>query len=110
MLDFMRGRRPDITPAQAVASLPVLATLGHVVGLYELSKEKRETLEKTIPWTLVLIGADTFLRIGRNVGGRRVWDELADSVEGGFDLLTPPTEEELAEAERLEMTGAETEA
>jgi hypothetical protein len=105
----MRGKRPDITPAQAIASLPVLAALGHVLGVYELSKAKREALEKMIPWAIVLIGADAFLRIGRNVGGWRVWDELADSVEGGFDLLTPPTEEELAEAERLERTGAEAE-
>ena len=110
MFDYMRGRRPDITPAQALASLPALATLGHVLGLYELSKERREALESTMPWSLVLIGADAFLRIGRNVGRERAWDELADSVVGGFDLLSPPTEEELEEAERLEMMGAETEA
>lgn len=109
MFDSMRGRRPDLTPAQLLASLPTLAALGHVAGLYELSKEKRETLAHTIPWSLALIGADAFLRLGRNVGTRRAWDEPVDSIEGGFDLLTPPTEEELAEAERLETIGAEAE-
>ena len=110
MLDFMRGKRPDFTAAQAIASLPVLATLGHALGVRELSKDRREALEKTIPWALVLIGADALLRTGRNLGARRIWDEPADLIEGGFDLLTPPTEEELAEAERLEMMGAEAEA
>lgn len=100
MFRFARGRRPDITPVQLLAAVPLVIALLAVVGVFELSDAELEALNKAVQLAFALLIADAVIRIGRNISGGR--SELADEIEGGDLLLRPPTEEELAEAERLE--------
>jgi hypothetical protein len=106
MLETLRGRRPDVTPAQLLAAIPMVVALLAVLGVFDLEADEREALKYALYWSFVLLAADALIRIGRNFASRQEgWDE----VEGGLDLLIPPTEEDLAEAERLEAEAAELE-
>jgi hypothetical protein len=107
MFTFLRGRYPDVTPVQVVAAIPIFILLLWVLGAFDLSSDEKDGLMKAVDWSFVLIGADAVLRIGRNLGRRR-WFEGPYDLEGGDALLHPPSEEELAEAERLEQMAEET--
>jgi hypothetical protein len=107
MFRWLYGRRPDLTPAQMVAAIPVLILLLWVLGAFDLSRDEQHGLIKAVEWGFVLIGADAVIRVGRNVASRGRLESPYD-VEGGDLLLRPPTEEELAEAERLEQLAEET--
>lgn len=100
MFRFARGRRPDVTPVQLIASVPLVVALLAAIGLFDLSSSELEALTKAVQLAFVMLGADALIRIGRNVAAVR--QELPEEIEGGDLLLRPPTEEELAEAERLE--------
>jgi hypothetical protein len=107
MFTWLYGRRPDITPAQIVAAIPVLILLLWALGAFDLSKDEQDGLIKAVEWGFVLIGADAVIRVGRNVASRGRLESPYE-MEGGDLLLRPPTEEELAEAERLEQMAEET--
>lgn len=69
---WIKGKLPDITPAQLIALPVVAANLLRAFGVYDTSPEQEEALTDTMQWLAVLIGADAAIRIGRNVGlGRR---------------------------------------
>jgi len=105
MFRFARGRRPDVTPVQLIVTIPLVVALLGAIGVFEFSGGELEALAKAVQLAFVLLAADTLIRIGRNVAGLR--QELPDEIEGGELLLRPPTEEELAEAERLEAESPE---
>lgn len=64
------AKRPDITPAQIVLSIPILAELLHSFGVYVLSQAQQDSLSKAVTWALVLAGSDALLHIGRNIAHR----------------------------------------
>lgn len=63
-------RRPDITPAQIIAGVPVLANLLAAFGVYSLSAGQQAALTDTLTWALALLGADALIRVGRNLSKR----------------------------------------
>lgn len=63
-------KRPDITPAQMVGMIPLLAQFGHAFGLYTLSQPQQDSLNKLLLGGIALFGADALIRIGRNIGKR----------------------------------------
>lgn len=62
--------RPDITPAQIIAGVPVLANLLAAFGVYSLSTGQQAALTDTLTWALALLGADALIRVGRNLSKR----------------------------------------
>ena len=72
MLKIFRGQRPDITPAQIVSGIPILAELLHSFGVYDLSQAQQDSLAKAATWALALIAGDTVLRVGRAHAQSRV--------------------------------------
>jgi hypothetical protein len=88
MLKIFQGLRPDVTPAQLVAlfvgGVPVIATLLHVFGVYDLSEEQQDALTKAIQWgglvAIALFGADAGLRAARGHAAAKV-DSAAISVK-----------------------------
>jgi hypothetical protein len=77
---IFQGTKPDITPAQVLGALlagvPVLATLLHSFGVYDLSAEQQDALTKSIEWAgilaVALFGADAGLRAARNSASAKV--------------------------------------
>ena len=75
MFDSVRGMRPDITPAQAlaatIAGVPILASTMRSFGVGGRSKQESDVLNSALPWSGVvaaaLIGGDALLRSARNV-------------------------------------------
>lgn len=65
VLDIFRGKRPDVTPAQVVSGIPILAELMHTFGVYDLSQAQQNSLSKAAVWALALIGGDAVLRAAR---------------------------------------------
>jgi hypothetical protein len=65
VLDIFRGKRPDITPAQIVAGIPVIGELLHSFGVYTLSAAQQASLSKAVTWGLALVGGDAVLRAAR---------------------------------------------
>jgi hypothetical protein len=63
---LLGGSRPDLTPAQVVGLVPVLAALLAAFGVYDLSEDQQEALSDAITAALVLFGADAALRAARN--------------------------------------------
>lgn len=61
------GKRPDITPAQIVSGVPILAECLHAFGVYDLSQAQQDSLGKMVTWALVLLGSDALIRVGRNL-------------------------------------------
>lgn len=64
-------KRPDITPAQIVAGVPVLANLLAAFGVFTMTAAQQAALQDTLGWALALIGADAIIRVGRSIGLRR---------------------------------------
>jgi hypothetical protein len=108
MFDRLGGNRPDITPAQVIAAIPMVALFLNGVGAFDLSARHQHALERTLWWSIALLAADAAIRIGRNYGARGRMELLPEALGGGDLLFTPPTDEELAEAERLEAESRET--
>jgi hypothetical protein len=64
------GIRPDITPAQIVSGIPIIAELLHSFGVYTLSQAQQDSLGKAVTWAFALLGADAVSRVGRNLAKR----------------------------------------
>lgn len=63
-------KRPDLTPAQLIAGVPVIANLLAAFGVYSLSDVQQAALTDTLQYALVLVGADAIIRVGRNIALR----------------------------------------
>ena len=63
-------KRPDITPAQIVAGIPIIASLLRAFGVYDLSKEEQDALSDATTRAMALVGADALIRVGRNLTTR----------------------------------------
>ena len=63
-------KRPDITPAQIVGAIPVVATLLHAFGVFTLSGPEQDALSNAVNYALGLVGADAVIRLGRSLGQR----------------------------------------
>lgn len=64
------GKRPDITPAQLVGMVPLLAEFFHAFGVFTLSQPQQDSLEKLLIGGIALFGADAVIRFGRNLANR----------------------------------------
>lgn len=62
--------RPDITPAQIIAGVPVVANLLAAFGVFTMSAAQQAALTDTLTWALALLGADALIRVGRNLSKR----------------------------------------
>lgn len=62
--------RPDITPAQIIAGVPVLANLLAAFGVFTMTAGQQSALQDTLGWALALLGADALIRVGRNLSRR----------------------------------------
>lgn len=115
MLDIFRGLRPDITPAQIIAGIPIIAELLHSFNLYTLTAPQQDSLSKAVTWGFVLIGGDAAIRIGRNVAAARNPGIVAppidyptpDEIEGADGLGAPLTDDEINESRELERSAPE---
>ena len=75
MLDFLKGRRPDITAAQIaaviVAGVPGVAILLTTFGVADVDAAQQDALAGALTWSAilaaVLIGGDATLRSARNL-------------------------------------------
>jgi hypothetical protein len=97
MLNVFRGQRPDITPAQVVSGIPILAELLHSFGVYDLSQTQQDSLAKAATWALALIAGDTILRVGRGHAKARV-DAAALAIPRPAPLAPAPAATPVPEA------------
>lgn len=63
-------RRPDITPAQIVGMIPLVAEFAHSWGIYSMSQPQQDSLSKLVLGGIALFGADAIIRLGRNLAQR----------------------------------------
>lgn len=68
--DVEPPKRPDITPAQIVGMIPLLAEFFHAFGVFTLSEPQQDSLEKLLIGGIALFGADAVIRFGRNLANR----------------------------------------
>src|ERR1700743_3534996 len=59
--------KPDITKAQLVGSVPVIAKLGTAFGLFTLTGAQQEALTLAVGGGAALFIADAVIRFGRNL-------------------------------------------
>lgn len=59
--------RPDLTAAQIVAGIPVIANLLSAWGIFTPSAAQQITLRDAMLWGFGLIAGDALLRTGRNI-------------------------------------------
>ena len=70
VLTAIGPKRPDITPAQIVGLIPLLAEFGHSFGIFTLSAAQQASLSKLVIGAIGLFGADAIIRLGRNLAQR----------------------------------------
>lgn len=63
-------KTPDITPAQIVGMIPLLAEFAHSFGIFSLSAAQQDSLTKLATAGIALFGADALIRIGRSLSRR----------------------------------------
>jgi hypothetical protein len=120
-MSIFKGQRPDITPAQVVATLvagiPVVSNLLASFNVYHVSAVQQQALSDSVTWGGVvaglLIGGDVAIRAARNHADAKVTaatvaaaadgsesspvDDPADD-EGGVPIAELPSDEEEAAA------------
>lgn len=62
--------RPDITPAQIVGMIPLVAEAAHAFGVFDMSGAQQGSLSKLVIGAIALFGADAVIRFGRNLAAR----------------------------------------
>lgn len=72
MTGIFRGPRPDITPAQVAAAVPVVANLLNAFGVFTLNAQQTDSLQTTVAYGLALVAGDAVVRVGRNIKDARV--------------------------------------
>jgi hypothetical protein len=63
--------RPDITPAQLVGIIPLLAQFLNAFGVYHLSQAQQDSLMALTLGAIGLFGADAVIRLGRSLSLKR---------------------------------------
>lgn len=63
-------KTPDITPAQIVGLVPVIASLLRAFGVFDLSPDQEDALNQAVTAGLALFGADAVIRVGRALRSR----------------------------------------
>lgn len=81
MANVFTGSQPDITPVQIVSGIPLIANALSVFGVYNLTAEQTDSLEKLGIWAIALIFGDAAIRIGRNVGSSNTTDPVLTDDE-----------------------------
>lgn len=97
MLAIFRGPRPDITPAQLVAGIPILGEIAHAFGVFTLSETQQDSLEKGVLWAFALVAGDAALRVGRNLKDGKVEAAALSSPAVPHDTVIPVEDLELDE-------------
>lgn len=67
MFKWLAGSSPDITPAQIIAGIPLIANFLAAYGVWSPSPAQQGRLSDLLTWGFALLGADAAIRIGRNV-------------------------------------------
>jgi hypothetical protein len=105
-MNIITGQRPDLTPAQLVSGIPILAELLHSFGIYNLSVSQQDSLAHAATWALALVAGDTILRVGRGVASSRV--QAAGIVAGAGTMpvlpLTPAADPAAPAGDALPQT------
>lgn len=70
-LKWFTGDKPDITPAQIIAGIPLIANLLAAWGVWAPNIHQQETLRDTIQWAFGLLAADAIVRTGRNIAAKK---------------------------------------
>lgn len=78
MAGLVTGKTPDITPAQIISGIPIIANLLNVFGVYSLTVAQTDALEKVGIWAIALIFGDAAVRFGRNLGSNVNTDTITD--------------------------------
>jgi hypothetical protein len=60
-------KTPDITPAQIVGIIPLLAEFAHSFGIFNLTQPQQDSLSKLVTAGIALFGADAIIRLGRSL-------------------------------------------
>jgi hypothetical protein len=68
MQGLFNGKRPDITPAQIIAGIPLFMNVLATYGIWSPSPDEKQALADLLWWALILLGADAAIRVGRNIG------------------------------------------
>ena len=63
-------KTPNITPAQVVGIIPLIAEFCHSFGIFDLSQAQQDSLSKLVLAGIALFGADAIVRVGRAIGNR----------------------------------------
>lgn len=63
-------KRPDITPAQLVGMVPLVAEFAHSFGIFTLSQPQQDSLSKLVIGAVGLFVSDAVIRLGRNIAQR----------------------------------------
>lgn len=63
-------KRPDITKAQIIGMIPLIAEFAHSFGIFTLSQPQQDSLTKLVTGGIALFGADAIIRFGRNLAKR----------------------------------------
>lgn len=63
-------QRPNITTAQIVGMIPLVAEFAHSFGIFSLSGPQQDSLSKLVTAGIALFGADAIIRLGRNLAHR----------------------------------------
>lgn len=69
-MSIVSGRQPDVTPAQLISAVPVLAGLAAGIGAWEPTTEQARLVRGAMLWSAALVAADAFLRVGRGAAAR----------------------------------------
>jgi L-aminopeptidase/D-esterase-like protein len=89
MLGIFRGQRPDITPAQVIAGIPIVGETAHAFGVFTLSAPQQDSLEKVVLWAFALVAGDAVLRVGRNLKDGKVEAAALASPAVPHDTVIP---------------------
>jgi hypothetical protein len=69
-MSIVSGRQPDVTPAQMISAVPVLAGLAAGVGAWDPTPEQSRIVRGAMVWASALVVADALLRVGRGAAAR----------------------------------------
>jgi hypothetical protein len=81
MLNAVRGQKPDLTPAQIVAGIPIICNLLAAFNVYHVTPAQEDALTNAGTWAIALVAGDALIRIGRNHAAAKV-SAAAVSNEG----------------------------
>jgi hypothetical protein len=69
-MSIIGGRQPDVTPAQMISAVPVIAGLAAGIGAWDPTEEQSRLVRGAMLWSAALVAADAILRVGRGAAAR----------------------------------------